>query len=857
MKRILSLLLAALLLVSLLPSAAAENELPVFANQTILIATGNLRGNLDLYPLVKALKDSCIAEGADVVLVDVGNFLQGFAAANTDRGLGVYNLMDACGYDVANMGLAEFSYADATTGYPYHGNFHRYYTQKMLQDGTDEITYNVNKDGTVTATLPAKAPATFQTICSRYFDENGWYSFAPSAEVVTASGLKLLFLPDTQDDLHQYLPDGALGDESLTVETDGYDLVVTLSNASVKPEDPAADLVIHAAEYEGPFTSDAGFQLEAWIIDNDTKELRPAEFNLSALSPDAELTAMADALETNAAPVLFDSVLVMEGRDSVNRARETAFGDLVTDALYWYAESFIDGWNKDLPLIAIQNGGNLDNFLYTGEITATDLLRALPFSPMGVGVLELTGAQLLEALEAACQTDACAGFAQVCGLKYTIKRYEPYDAGEAYGKFFRANSINRVTITEVNGQPFDPAATYAVVADNFVLSGNDTYYTCKDARDAGAAYVNNGNGVKTRDIVALYVSQQQGGILGGFNHSYNMPQDRIRNLYEPEQPAFTDVPADAYYADAVAWAVELGVTTGTGATTFSPDKPCTRAQVVTFLWRAAGKPEPTITDNPFTDVPEDSYYITAVLWAVENGVTTGTSATTFSPDSPCTRAQVVTFQHRAAGTPEGTQFTPPFLDVDKNAYYYKAMLWALEFGITNGTSETTFSPDKPCTRAQVVTFLYRAAHPDDFKPDELPVAPEPPQNEPTADELELLALINAARAERGAAPLYFNTDCYHCAEIRCEELPISFSHTRPDGRDCFSVMDDEGITGYHTMGENIQWSSYPVWDPQDIHTAFQNSEGHRENRMNPAFTSAALCIRQIGGITYVVEIFFG
>ena len=168
------------------------------------------------------------------------------------------------------------------------------------------------------------------------------------------------------------------------------------------------------------------------------------------------------------------------------------------------------------------------------------------------------------------------------------------------------------------------------------------------------------------------------------------------------------MPAKGNWAhDAIDWAIVYKVTTGTSATTFSPNAGCTRAQVVTFLWRAAGEPEPTGTSNPFTDVKEGAYYYKAVLWAVENKVTTGTSTTTFSPDATCTRAQIVTFLWRFEGEPASSTTTNPFTDVKAGAYYEKAVLWASETGVTVGTSATTFSPDDTCTRAQVVTFLYR------------------------------------------------------------------------------------------------------------------------------------------------------
>ena len=170
---------------------------------------------------------------------------------------------------------------------------------------------------------------------------------------------------------------------------------------------------------------------------------------------------------------------------------------------------------------------------------------------------------------------------------------------------------------------------------------------------------------------------------------------------------FSDVAEDAYYFDAVMWAVRNGVTAGTSETTFSPKAGCTRAQAVTFLWRAAGQPEPAECGQPFADVNPGAYYEKAVLWATKAGITVGTSETTFSPKATCTRAQIATFLWRLAGAPEPAEQSIPFEDVEPGAYYEKAVLWAVQNGVTAGTSETTFSPKATCTRAQIVTFLYR------------------------------------------------------------------------------------------------------------------------------------------------------
>lgn len=170
--------------------------------------------------------------------------------------------------------------------------------------------------------------------------------------------------------------------------------------------------------------------------------------------------------------------------------------------------------------------------------------------------------------------------------------------------------------------------------------------------------------------------------------------------------SFRDIDSDAYYFTPVIWAVHDGITSGIDGTHFGPELVCSRAQVVTFLWRAAGKPEPESQENPFTDVPAGCFYEKAVLWAFENGITNGTDTGRFSPDASCSRAQVVTFLHRFRGCPEPTVSTV-FPDVSEGSFYHSAVLWAAQRGITVGMDGGLFRPELECSRAQIVTFLYR------------------------------------------------------------------------------------------------------------------------------------------------------
>ena len=180
----------------------------------------------------------------------------------------------------------------------------------------------------------------------------------------------------------------------------------------------------------------------------------------------------------------------------------------------------------------------------------------------------------------------------------------------------------------------------------------------------------------------------------------------VRSGEQTELP-FTDVDSGAYYYDAVRWAVEQGIASGVTGTAFAPGRGCTRAQLVTFLWRANGSPEPSVKENPFIDVKPDSYYYKAVLWAVEQGITSGVTETAFAPDRVCTRAQATVLLWRAEGSPAASG-THDFRDVAEGAYYADAVAWAVESGVTQGTTSTTFEPGTTCTRAQIMTFLHRA-----------------------------------------------------------------------------------------------------------------------------------------------------
>ena len=214
-------------------------------------------------------------------------------------------------------------------------------------------------------------------------------------------------------------------------------------------------------------------------------------------------------------------------------------------------------------------------------------------------------------------------------------------------------------------------------------------------------------GQQQRVAIARALATENGKTMAEKAHKLGVELVEYITKDEALQPSvFTDVKEGAYYVDAVNWAVDKKVTSGKTETTFAPNESCTRAQAVTFLWRAAGSPEPTASEMTFTDVKADAYYYKAVLWAVENKITSGMSDTLFAPDATCSRSQIVTFLYRMQNSPE-SKAENPFTDVKADAYYANAVLWAVENGVTTGASATTFDPAGDCTRGQIVTFLYR------------------------------------------------------------------------------------------------------------------------------------------------------
>lgn len=508
MKKWISVLLTLSLCLSLLsgcvsePTVAPTDHLPAttnppvpttpgvdYANSTVILYTANVRGDVSVYSTITAVRDRYRSMGATVYLVDAGNYLQGSAYTAYDMGLTIYHLMSASGYQVAGMGLYEFVNGDAASGYRDHGDYTLGYTQAELYRGTPKMTYQQNavwEKTPVYATRPGTDAAQFQVVCSnlKMEEENsGYYAFEPS--VVLGTELKVGFVSTFAQEDAKLLREENLQGYTFT------DVVVPVCDVLVALGGGEGDIVI-SAPTDGEMTAGA------YIINKKTGEIAFEAVDMSVKHPQME--AILAKLPT--ADILGVSNKIFNGSAASNGNAQTDLGALVADALKWYAENQMQG--IEYPVVGLFSGGNCRDFLYSGVVTMADLCNALHVSTNGVGVVYMTGAQILEMLEAATQRPDCPAWAQISGLEYTVNVNKAYDFGAAYGLYYKANSVNRVSVTT---EGFDVNATYAVISDMLILSGEDTYYICKELPIVAFGETE----MDTCDILAMYIQQALDG----------------------------------------------------------------------------------------------------------------------------------------------------------------------------------------------------------------------------------------------------------------------------------------------------------------------------------------------------------
>ncbi len=720
-KKVLSLLMAVVMTFSLAVTANAAEETAQDLNGDIVILhTNDVHGAIAGYAKVAALKDAYEARGAYVLLMDAGDFIQGDPTVSTSEGATAVELMNLAGYDVVSLGNHEFDYgyqnlkdleADADfaivdANVLYNGRVA--FEDNLVfttPDGTKIGVFGLDTPETATKAHPAKIQGVTFLAGEDLYD-----CAQEQVDALTAEGCNYVICLG-----HLGIDDESAGNRSIDLleNVDGVDLFIDGHSHSTQDDITAAltaasqaggnEISVDSSMVNGTVLTSTGTKLESVgvvTIDGETGRIDASTVSAASLTDeDADVAARAAAIQKEIddeyGTVFAKTEVALNGeREPGNRTEETNLGDLITDALVWGAER--EGTEVDA---AVTNGGGIRASIAAGDITKKDINTVLPFGNT-LSIVQVTGAELLEALEAStyCTPTSIGGFPQVSGIEFTVDTTKAYDQGELYpgSTYYGPKSIQRVTIETVGGEPFDANATYTIATNDFMAAGGDTYYAF------AAASVNYDLGIAMDEVVMDYITDELKGTVTA--EAYGEPAGRIT---VDQGLAFTDVAATSPYYDGIEWAVDEGITNGTTATTFSPYQNCTRAQIITYLWRAAGSPEPASMEPAYTDVTDTSlYFFKAVQWASEQGLVEGE---TFDPYAGCTRAMAVYFMWVAADSPEAAASS--FTDVAADADYAGAVNWAVAQGVTLGTGDgSTFSPDTVCQRGQIVTFLYRAAN---------------------------------------------------------------------------------------------------------------------------------------------------
>ena len=701
MKKILSLLLAVVMVFGLMTAAfAADADL---AGKTVVLHTNDVHGQVDLYAKVAALKKDYEAKGADVILVDAGDYAQGTPYVSDSQGKTAIELMNAAGYDVVTLGNHEFDYGYANL-------------QTIMKD------------------------AKFKVVCNIKY--NGKLAFDASYVVETKGGLKVGFLglttPETSTKAHPakikgvtFMAQNALysfaTQEAANLKADGSDVVIALTHLGVDPESKpnrstdlyanakGIDFIIDGHSHTKMTEGENGEPIQSTetklkyvgvvVIDNATKKIESNELiQLDGYAnEDADTKAAADAIITDVdarlGAVFAKSEVELNGkRDPGVRTQETNLGDLITDALLWYATK--DG-KLDVPadhIVAVTNGGGIRASIKAGDITMKDINTVLPFGNT-VAVVYISGEKLLESLEAATQSapTALGGFPQIAGINLSLctgaaydKQDETYPGGSTY---YGPKSINRVTINSINGKPFRAKDTYAVVTNDFMAAGGDVYY----AFASSPKIVDTGTPMD--EALVEFIKVKLNGVIG---KEYENAQGRLN------MAVFNDVPNNIWYTKAVNYVAEKSLMNGTGAS-FKPMDSTSRAMLVTVLYRMAGSPEVEgKVSETFKDCVDGSYYANAVLWASQNNIVNG-YGDSFKPNQAVTRQEMAKILYgydkvmEKAGETFAGQLT--YTDLDSIAG------WALEgvnyctaAGYLSG-SNNAFSPKGNATRAMTAQVL--------------------------------------------------------------------------------------------------------------------------------------------------------
>ena len=678
------------------------------------------------------------AKGANVIIADAGDYSQGTTYVSTSKGLEAVNMMNAAGYDIATLGNHEFDY------------------------GYAQLTENLKS-------------AKFDVVCCNILDADGNLVFAPS-KVVEVDGVKIGFIgvntPESQTKANPALIKGLkwlsgedmvkavqaeadkladtvdvtvvlahLGVDDSSVPNTSYDLFKGLNGVDFIIDGHSHTVMDKGAAEEPIQSTGSSFKnIGVIVIDNEKKAIESNKLvEITAESPAdvavaAAAQAIIDKINAEYGVVFAKSEVDLNGARTVdengvygNRDGETNLGDLITDSMMWQVKKNLDGITvPEENIVAITNGGGIRASIAKGDITKKDVNTVLPFGNT-IAVVYVTGAELLEALEAStyCTPVSLGGFPQVAGIEMTVSVTVPYDANDnTYpgSTYYGPKSINRVTIDSINGKAFDPEATYAVITNNFLAAGGDTYYAF------ASATAQFDTGIPLDEALMSYITEELKGVVG---KQYAAPQGRI-TIHECDFEdghgtctvcgftPFSDI-SNSGYCDYIVVGYLAGIINGYEDGTFRPNKTVTRGQFITMLWRAVGEPGAENTTLNFKDAANiPDAYKDAVAWGVEAGIIKGYDDDTFRPNQSISRAQMATFSYRLLvltfGEEAIDEFNQPcgFKDAATVADpYVDAVNVCANLGIilgfdTDGDGEgDTFRPNDTANRGQAATIILR------------------------------------------------------------------------------------------------------------------------------------------------------
>ena len=698
MRKFLSVLLAMAMVLSLTVTGFAiedtattrepevMTEEATMAGKTVILHTNDVHGAIAGYAYITALKADYEAKGAEVILVDAGDYSQGTSYVSVTKGLDAIEMMNAAGYDVVTLGNHEFDYG---------------YTQ--LKD-------NMTK-------------AKFKVLCADVFNADGTPIFDANYTYTTKSGVKVGFFgmetPETQTKANPTKIKGltfATNDAFTKAAADQVealkdaDVVICLAHLGVDGESkPYRSTVLYAAvkgidfiidghshtvmtkgENGEPIqsTGTAFANIGVIVIDDATKKIESNSlFEIKEdTAKDATVAAAAqkiiDRIDKEYGAVFAKSEVVLNGAKAPNgnRDSETNNGDLITDAMVWKILQDKESLTVDADhVVAVTNGGGIRKAINPGDVTKKSINEVLPFGNTVVTIY-ITGAELLEALEAStyCTPDAIGGFPQVSGINYTISTAVAYDANaETYpaSTYYGPKSINRVTINSINGKEFKADDTYAVITNDFCGGGGDTYYAF------AAATAKFDTGIPLDEVVMEYITAELKGVIG---KQYAEPQGRI--LMNP----FKDVKTSAWYGSYVIDLYNDGIINGTSATTYAPNDTLTWAAALKLLLVSHG-------DLKAADATGADWSKNTIAKAAELGLVAADldGAKAISRLEFC---QVAAKLNKLAESKTESKFT------DCTDGYVMALVDAK---VISGMTETTFEPAASLTRAQIAKIIYQ------------------------------------------------------------------------------------------------------------------------------------------------------